>query len=108
MTTASTPKNLGVLYGLINAGAAIAFTVILYLGGANMFVGPIAYVGMVIPIVVCVIGGLQIRKQHGGYLEFSEALKATFLILIIGSFIATLFQYVLFNYIDVPFREALA
>lgn len=108
MTTASTPKNLGVLYGLINAGAAILFTVILYLGGAKMFVSPLAYAGMVIPIVICVLGGLQIRKQQGGYLEYSEALKNTFLILIIGSLIATIFQYILFNYIDVSFREALA
>jgi hypothetical protein len=104
----SSPKNLGVLYGLINAGVAIVFTVILYLGGAKMFVSPIAYLGVALPIVVCVIGALQIRKQRGGYLEFSEAIKATFLILVIGSLIATLFQFVLFNYIDVPFRQALA
>jgi hypothetical protein len=109
MTVETTsPKNLGVLYGLINAGVAIVFTVILYLGGAKSFVSPIAYVGMVLPIVVCVIGGLQIRKQQGGYLEFSEALKNTFLILVMGSLIATLFQFILFNYIDVSFRQALA
>ena len=104
----SSPKNLGVLYGLINGGVAIVFTVILYLGGANTFVSPVAYVGMALPIVVCVIGGLQIRKQRGGSLEYGEALKVTFLILIIGSLIATVFQYILFNYIDVSFREALA
>lgn len=104
----SSKKNTGVLYGLINAGVAIVFTVILYLGGAKMFVSPFAYVGMVLPVAVCVIGGLQHRKQLGGYLEFSEALKVTFLILVIGSLIATVFQFILFNYIDVPFREALA
>jgi hypothetical protein len=104
----SSPKNLGVLYGLINGGVAIVFTVILYLGGAKMFVSPLAWCGKILPIVVCVIGGLQVRKQRGGYLEFSEALKATFLILIIGSLIATVFQYILFNYIDVSFRQALA
>jgi hypothetical protein len=104
----SSSKNLGVIYGLINGGVAIVFTVILYLGGAKMFVNPIAYLGTVLPIVVCVIGVLQIRKQHGGYLEFAEALKASFLILVIGSLLATLFHYILFNFIDVPFREALA
>jgi len=108
MTLESSKKNVGVLYGLLNAGAGIVFTVILYLGGAKMFVNPIAYLGICIPIVVCVLGGLAQRKQQGGYLEFSEALKVTFLILIIGSLIATIFQYVLFNYIDVPFRQALA
>jgi cytochrome c biogenesis protein CcdA len=104
----SSSKNLGVIYGLINGGVAIVFTVILYLGGAKTFVSPIAYLGTVLPIVVCVIGALQIRKQHGGYLEFSEALKNTFLILVIGSLLATLFHYILFNFIDVSFREALA
>ena len=101
------PKNAGVLYGLINGGISIVFTVILYLGGAKMFVNPIAYCGMILPIVVCVIGGIQVRKQQG-YLEFAQALKVTFLILVLGALIATIFQYVLFNYIDVPFREALA
>lgn len=104
----SSPKNLGVLYGLICGGVSIVFTVILYLSGAKTFVSPFAWCGIVLPIVVCVIGGLQIRKQRGGYLEFSEALKATFLILVIGSLISTAFQYVLFNFIDVSFREALA
>ncbi|WP_205509802.1 DUF4199 domain-containing protein [Longitalea arenae] len=109
MTLASSsPRNLGVLYGLINGGVSIVFTVILYLGGAKLFVSPIAWVGTVLPIAISVIGGLQIRKLQGGYLEFSEALKATFTILVIGSLIATLFQYILFNYIDVSFREALA
>ena len=103
----SSSKNLGVLYGLINGGVAIAFTVMLYLGGAKMFVNPIAYCGFILPIVVCVIGGTQIRKQQG-YLEFAQALKVTFLILVIGSLIATIFQFILFNYIDVPFRQALA
>ena len=62
----SSPKDLGVLYGLVNGGVAVVFTLILYLGGANMFVSPLAYLGMVLPIVVCVIGGLQIRKHRGG------------------------------------------
>jgi hypothetical protein len=105
--SSSSSKNLGVLYGLINGGVAIVFTVILYLGGAKMFVSPIAYCGIILPIIVCVIGGLQIRKQQG-YLEFAQALKVTFLILVIGSLIATIFQFILFNYIDVPFRQALA
>lgn len=101
-------KNPAVLYGIINGVVSILFTFLLYLGGANMFVSPIAYLGLVLPVVVCVIGALMIKKQHGGYLEFKDALKATVTILVIGSLMATIFQFVLFNYIDVPFREALA
>lgn len=104
----STPKkNTAVMYGLINAGVSIAFTVMLYLMGASAFVGPVAYVGIALPIVVTVLGGLQYRKQQGGVLSFQEALKTTVLILIIGSAIATIFQFILFNYIDVAFRQAL-
>jgi hypothetical protein len=101
-------KNQAVLYGFINGGVSVLFTVLLYLGGADSFVSPVAYLGMVLPIVVCVIGALQIRKQHGGVLEFKDALKATFLILVIGLLVSTIFQFVLFNYIDVSFRQALA
>lgn len=101
-------KNTAVLYGLINGGVSILFTVLLYLGGVETFVSPVAYLGLALPVVVCVIGALLIKKQQGGSLEFKDALKATFLILVIGSLIVTIFQFVLFNYIDVPFREALA
>jgi hypothetical protein len=109
LDTASSPKkNTTVMFGLICGGAGILFTVLLYLGGAEMFVSPVAYLGLVIPIVVAVIGGLQYRKQQGGYLEFSAALKVTFQILVIGSLIATVFQHILFNYIDPSFRQALS
>ncbi|MBO9205381.1 MULTISPECIES: DUF4199 domain-containing protein [Niastella] len=104
----SSSKNLGLIYGFINGAVAIVFTVLLYLGGAKMFVSPIAYCGIVLPIVVCVLGLLQIKKQQGGYLEFGQALKTSFQIFVIGSLIASIFQFVLFNYIDVPFRQALA
>ena len=108
MTTTEAPKkNIGLLFGLINAGVSIVWTVILYLGGIKLFTSPLNYLGIVFPIVICVMGGLQQRKLQGGYLEFSEALKVTFLILVIGSLISTIFDYILLNYIDVPFREAL-
>jgi hypothetical protein len=105
--TASPKKNFGLLYGFINAGASIIWTVILYLGGVSLFMSPLSYVALAIPIVICVLGGLQQRKSQGGFLEFSEALKVTFMILVIGSFISTVFDFILFNYIDVPFRQAL-
>lgn len=100
-------KNVGLSYGAIYGGASILFTLVLYILGASTFVSPIAYIGFVFPFVFAVLGGLQQKKLHGGYLEFSEALKVTFLILVIGSFLQTLFMSILLNYIDVPFREAL-
>lgn len=100
-------KNIGLSYGAIYGGVSILFTLVLYILGASTFVSPVAYLGFVFPFVFAVLGGLQQKKSQGGYLEFSAALKVTFLILVIGSLLQTLFMSLLLNYIDVPFREAL-
>jgi hypothetical protein len=108
MTTASSGKNISLLYGLLYGGASILFTVILYLGGAARFMSPLSYLGPVITIGFTVLTAYQQKKQQGGYLEFGEALKTTFLMLVTGSLLALVFEYILFNYIDVPFAQALA
>ena len=100
--------NIGLMYGLISGGVAIVFTLVLYLAGVKWFVHPIAWAGLALPIVVAVLGGLAQKKANGGYLEFGAALKTVFLIFVIGSVVSTAFTYVLFNIIDVPFREALS
>lgn len=107
MSTETSQKNIGPLYGLINGGVVIVYTVLLYLGGIKAYLSPLSWLAIVIPIVICVLGGLQQRKLQGGYLEFAEALKVTFMILVLGSLLSTIFDYILFNYIDVPFRQAL-
>jgi len=99
--------NTGVTYGLISGLASILFSLLLYLGGVKWFVNPIAYTGILIPITIAVLAGLKQKKVQGGYLEFSDALKVVFACFVIGTVISTLFSYILFNFIDVPFREAL-
>ena len=107
MSTASSGKSVSLLYGLLYGGVSIVFTVLLYLGGVKWFMSPVAYLGLIIPVLFAVVAAVQQKKQQGDYLEFSEALKTTFLVLATGALISTVFDYVLFNYIDVPFREAL-
>ncbi len=99
--------NIGLMYGLICGGISIVFTLVLYLGGVKWFVHPLAWSGLAILIIIAVLGGLAQKKANGGFLEFSEGLKTTFTVFVISSLLATVFQYVLFNIIDVPFREAL-
>jgi hypothetical protein len=96
------------LFGLLNAVISIVFTVILYLIGVDAALSPVAYCSILIPLVCCVVGGLQQRKLNGGYLEFRDALKVTFQILVIGSLLSVIFNYIYLNYIDTPFRDALA
>lgn len=99
--------NIGFTYGLISGLASVIFSLLLYLGGVKWFVNPVAYIGFLIPIIIAVLAAVKLKKQQGGYLEFAEALKVTFTTFVIGTVISTLFSYVLFNFIDVPFREAL-
>lgn len=100
--------NIGVTYGLICGLASVVFGLMLYLGGVEWFMNPIAFLGYVIPIIVAVLGGLRQKKLNGGVLVFGDALKVVFTIFVIGTLISTAFNWVLFNYIDVPFREALS
>jgi hypothetical protein len=108
MTTSAGKKNMGVLYGLIHGGIAILFTLVLYLGGVKWFTHPLAWSALAIPLVVGVLGGLAQKKVNGGFLSFGEALKTVFTVFVIGTLVSTAFSYLLFNVIDVPFREALS
>ena len=107
MSTQPTGKSASLLYGLLYGAANIAFTVILYLGGVKMFMSPVAYLGILIPIGFAVLTAAQQKKLQGGYLEFGEGLKHVFKAMVIGLFLSMVFEYVLFHYIDVPFNQAL-
>ncbi|MBX3239322.1 MAG: DUF4199 domain-containing protein [Chitinophagaceae bacterium] len=103
----NTKTNVGVTYGLISGLVAVVFGLVLYLMGAKAFVSPVAYLGILLPIIIAVLAGVKQKRLDGGYIDFAKALKVTFTTLVVGSFISMLFNYMLFNFIDVPFREAL-
>lgn len=100
-------SNIGVTYGLIGGLALVMFGLLLYLSGVEWFLHPIAFTGFLIPVIVAILGGIRQRKVNGGNLSFADALKVVFLIFVISSVVSTAFNYVLFNFVDVPFREAL-
>src|SRR5688572_26156292 len=95
------------LYGVIGAVASIAYTIILYVGGLDLFTSMLSFVAYIIPIVLAALAAVKIKKLQGGYITFKEALKATFGVLLIISFFSTVFNYILLYVIDVPFGEAL-
>ena len=101
-------QNVFVTYGILSAIIVVVFYVLLYLGGIEWYLSPAAYIGYALPIIVAVMAALKQKKLNGGYLSFAQALKGVFLVFVITGIGSTLFQYVLFNYIDVPFREAIS
>jgi len=99
--------NVLLQYGALAAGTSLLFFVILYLMGSESFTSPLAWVSMLAPIVFAVLACLRARKENGGFLEFREALKICFGILVITTLASSLFSYVLFNFIDPAFADSM-
>lgn len=100
-------SNIGLNYGTIGGLVLVVLLVVMYLMGIEAFLSPLSWMGYVIIIGFAVAAGLKQRKVNGGYLEFKQALKVTFTVFALGFLLQTLFSYILFNFIDVSFREAL-
>jgi len=84
----------------------ILLTTILYLIGVSTFLGSAAYLGYVILLAMAIAAPLAEKKARGGYLEFRDALKAAFMVFVIALALQTIFSWVLMNFIDQPFRQA--
>jgi hypothetical protein len=108
METVRKNSNIGLLYGLITGLIICIITLIQYLGGLQTYLSPVGFLVYVIMIVMAVIAGQKQKKMNGGYLEFGEALKVTFSVFASAWLLQTFFLYVLLNFIDPTFKEALA
>ena len=108
MEDAEKKSNVGLSYGLIAGLVITVITLLQYSGGLDMFLSPISYVSYLVIITMAVLAALKVRKANEGFLEFSNALKITFTVFAISMLIQTIFTYVLMNYIDVSFKEAVS
>ena len=98
--------SISVICGLIAGLALVLLTTILYLGGLDAFLG-YSWIGWIVLISAAVIAPVMEKKAQNGFLDFKEALKASFLVFVIAMFLQSLFSWVLMNYIDHGFRDAL-
>ncbi len=99
--------NIILQYGLFSAIGSVLVFVGIYLGGVAWFNGPLAWLSYVVPIVFCVLACIAAKKDNEGFLEFKEALKICFGILVLTGFASSMVSFVLFNYIDVAFADSL-
>jgi hypothetical protein len=100
-------SNLILKFGMFSALASVLVFVVIYIGGVAWFSSPLAWLSYVVPIVFCVIACITAKKSNEGYLEFKEALKICFGILVLTGLASSIVSYVLFNYIDVAFADSL-
>lgn len=88
-------------WGLIGSLVIIIYSIILYVIDSSLMVNMWAgFVGLIVFIAVIVLNVKEVRNNQGGYISLSEALFAAFLVYVVASFINTLFNYALFNWID--------
>ncbi len=105
----NSPKiSTAVLYGLIAGLLLIGLTFGTYEGGIQVFISPVSYLGYVLLIGLAIAAALVEKKRGGGYLDFRDAVKTSFTVIVIGLALQTLFYWLLVNVIDTHFREGLA
>jgi hypothetical protein len=93
--------NEGVKYGLINGLIAVLIMYGSWAAGLNTFVTCMFWSNFIpYMIVILIIGGLQLRKNNGGFLPYAQALKFTFLSYVVVAVITAIATYVLYNLID--------
>jgi hypothetical protein len=97
--------NILLQYGLISALVSLLVYVVMYIGGTEAMGSPIAFATMLVPIVIAVLACRKAKSENDGYLEFKEALKISFGVLVASSLVTSIFSYLLYNYIDHPFGE---
>lgn len=96
-----------VQYGILSAVIGLIAYIGLYLGGVKAMTSPIAFVLNLLPIVFAVLACIAAKKQDGGYLAFGKALKISFGVFVFTGIATSLFSYVLFNFIDLEFKQAM-
>lgn len=87
----------GAILGLIS----IIITLIVYLIDITLMVQSyMPFVLLVIFLAVPIYAGRDFRSKIGGYLSFKDAFLHALVILAVGVFIGTVFDYILYNFID--------
>lgn len=101
-------SNPGLLWGVVGGISLIFLNVITYVAGPSvLFSWWNSVLQLAVFIVIAIFAGLEAKKQQNGYIGFKEVLKPVFTAFIIGTAIITVYQYVLYKYIDPKLVDAL-
>ncbi len=57
-------------------------------------------IGIVVPIILLVMMGIDVRKKIGGYWTFGEAFKSLMIMCFFSLILTTLYSFILFKFID--------
>jgi hypothetical protein len=105
---ATSKPNIGLNFGLIAGLIITVVSLLQYLGGLDTYLSPVGYVTYLVVITMAVLAALRVRRSNEGFLEFGEALKVTFTVFALALLVQTVFIFILFNYIDPDFKNAVS
>jgi hypothetical protein len=101
-------KKNGVCFGFIFGLVSIAITSIIYITDVQLFLsGWITFLKVVIFTVIAIVLLTKTKKQLKGKYPFKEAFTTYFISAAIGILIATMFEIILFNFIEPALKDTL-
>ena len=94
--------NAGVKNGLIYGVLSIIITLVLYMVNPKLMKDwkISLLIGFGVSLFFMINAAREEKSLNDGILTYGEALKTTFTVLAVGSFLGTIFSYILFNFID--------
>ena len=107
MAAETLSKNIGFLYGLIAGLIMSVITIVQYAGGIDWYIHPLGKIIYVLLIFIAVLAALKQKNLNNGFLDFKDALKTTFTVFVLGLLLHSICTYIIVNYIDISFKEAL-
>lgn len=87
----------GAILGLIS----IIITLVVYLIDITLLAkSGVGIAILIISLAIVIYAGRDYRSKIGGYMSFKDAFLHAFIVFVIAGFIGTLFNYLLYNFID--------
>jgi hypothetical protein len=103
-----TIRKNGVTYGLISGLLAILITAIIYSVNINLFLSSwITFLKVLVFVGFAITAILMTKKELQNNLGFKDSFTTYFIFAIVSLFLSTLFEIILFNFIDPSLKETL-
>ncbi len=105
LTTFEFMQKTSVNNGLFLGVALVIAIFVLYLANTRMFFNAKSFVLFTVFLLMTIKSGLDARRANGGFISFSKAFINMFVTGAIGYLLATIGEYILFNFVDPSLPE---
>lgn len=101
-------KKNGITFGVLSGIISLLITTLIYVINVNMFASWwVGLSGIMISVVLAILLLNKTKKELSGQMTFKECFTTYFIMAVISILIATVFNIVLFNFIDPSLKETL-